>query len=150
MGRALPSVDVESLSLWVKGPAGADGFTLRLIDGTGQCHQLPLRIDPAGSWQRVAFPVLKYFEKAGTSAALDFVGRYENWGGANDGKWHQPLKAVFVIVGGHVLGEAKKGEFLFSGIKVASRRCVSTRRSMTARSTGASTSAGSSRARKAR
>lgn len=119
MGRALPSVDVEGISLWVKGPAGADGFTLRLIDGTGQCHQLPLRIDPAGAWQRVAFPVLKYFEKAGTSAALDFVGRYENWGGANDGKWHQPLKAVYVIVGSHVLGETKKGEFLFSGIKVA-------------------------------
>ena len=42
-------------SLWVKAPKGADGFTLRLIDGTGQCHQLPLRIAPSGEWQRIGF-----------------------------------------------------------------------------------------------
>ena len=42
-------------ALWVKAPKGADGFTLRLIDGTGQCHQLPLRIAPSGEWQRIGF-----------------------------------------------------------------------------------------------
>ena len=58
MGRRIDPVDVDSLSLWVKAPKGADGFTLRLIDGTGQCHQLPLRIAPSGEWQRIVFPVL--------------------------------------------------------------------------------------------
>ena len=38
MGRRIDPVDVDSLSLWVKAPKGADCFTLRLIDGTGQCH----------------------------------------------------------------------------------------------------------------
>ena len=55
MGRRIDPVDVDSLSLWVKAPKGADGFTLRLIDGTGQCHQLPLRIAPSGEWQRIGF-----------------------------------------------------------------------------------------------
>jgi hypothetical protein len=116
MGRRIDPVDVDSLSLWVKAPKGADGFTLRLIDGTGQCHQLPLKIAPSGEWQRIVFPVLRYFEKAGTSEAVDFVGRYEKWGGANDSKWHQPIKGFYIIAGRHVLGETKKGEFLFSGV----------------------------------
>ena len=97
MGRRIDPVDVDSLSLWVKAPKGADGFTLRLIDGTGQCHQLPLKIAPSGEWQRIVFPVLRYFEKAGTSEAVDFVGRYEKWGGANDSKWHQPIKGFYII-----------------------------------------------------
>ena len=109
---------VESLSFWVKAPAGAGGITLRLIDGTGQCHQFPLRIDGSGEWQRIVFPVLRYFEKAGTSEALDFVGRYEKWGGANDSAWHQPLKSVHFIVGCHVV--RTKGDVLVSGVKVAS------------------------------
>lgn len=116
MGRRIDPVDVDSLSLWVKAPKGADGFTLRLIDGTGQCHQLPLKIAPSGEWQRIVFPVLRYFEKAGTSEAVDFVGRYEKWGGANDSKWHQPIKGFYIIAGRHVLGETKKGEFLFSSV----------------------------------
>ncbi len=116
MGCRIDPVDVDTVSLWVKGPKGADGFTLRLIDGTGQCHQLPLKIAPSGEWQRVVFPVLRYFDSVGTSDALDFVGRYEKWGGANDSKWHQPMKGFYIITGRHVLGELKKGEFLFSGV----------------------------------
>jgi len=120
MGHGLTRpVDVETLSLWVKAPKDSRDFTLRLIDGTGQCHQLPIRIDGSDEWQRLVFPVLKYFENAGTSAAFDFIGRYEKWGGANDSKWHQPLKAVYIIVGRPSFGEAKKGGFLFSGIKVS-------------------------------
>jgi len=124
MGKDAGKSEVDAISFWVKAPKGADGVTMRLIDGTGQCHQLPVRIAPSGEWQRIVFPVLRYFENAGTSAAVDFVGRYEKWGGANDSKWHQPLKSVHFIVGRHVLGEAKRGEFLFSGIKVAAKEAA--------------------------
>ena len=118
IGRRV-NADVDTLSFWIKAPKDAKAVTLRLNDGTGQCHQLPLRIDGSGEWRRIVFPVLRYFEKAGTSEALDFVGRYERWGGANDSKWHQPLKSVNFVVPVQAFGEAKRGEFLFSGIKVA-------------------------------
>lgn len=121
MGKGIDGGEVDTISFWVKAPKGADKVTMRLIDGTGQCHQLPLKIAPSGEWQRIVFPVLRYFENVGTSAAVDFVGRYEKWGGANDSKWHQPAKSVHFIVGRHVLGESKKGDFLFSGVKVAKR-----------------------------
>ena len=117
MGKGAEDVAVDSLSFWVKAPAGADGITLRLIDGTGQCHQLPLKLDISGNWQRIVFPVLRYFEKAGTSEAVDFVGRYERWGGANDSKWHQPLKSLHLILGSHVI--KAKGDVLISGVKVS-------------------------------
>ena len=115
-GRRITPASVDTLSLRVKGSAGTRGFTLRLIDGTGQCHQLPIKIEPSGEWQKIVFPVTDYFDKAGTSAALDFVGRYENWGGAKDGKWHQPLKEVFILAGVHVFGAAQKGSLLFSDV----------------------------------
>ncbi|MGN0875939.1 MAG: sugar-binding protein [Kiritimatiellia bacterium] len=116
MGKGAEDVAVESLSFWVKAPKGANGVTLRLIDGTDQCHQLPLRLEGSGEWQKVVFPVLRYFEKAGTSEAVDFVGRYERWGGANDSKWHQPLKSLHFILGSHVI--PTKGDLLISGINV--------------------------------
>lgn len=119
LGRDLPSIDLESLSFWLKTTGKTDTLTLRVIDGTGQCHQINLRIEKTDRWQHVVFPIARYFEKAGTSASVDIVTRYEGWGGAQDGKWHNPAKAVHFLVGRHSFGEALRGAFLFSGMKIS-------------------------------
>ena len=62
-------------------------FNVRLIDGTGQCHQrkgVPVTAD--GQWHDV---VLKPSEIAGG----------EHWSGANDGQWHGALSLVAIMVG---------------------------------------------------
>jgi hypothetical protein len=117
-GRDLPTVDVETLTFWLKAPQGLEQITLRLIDGTGQCHQFNLRVEAHGNWQRILFPVARYFEKAGTSSSVELVKRYEGWGGAKDGKWHNPAKSLYILVGRTAFGEAKKGSLWISGAKL--------------------------------
>ena len=117
-GRDLPPVDLEAISFWIKTTGETDTIVLRVIDGTGQCHQINLRIEKHDRWQRVVFPIAKYFEKAGTSSAVDIVTRYEGWGGAKDGKWHNPVKGIHFLCGRGSFGEGLKGSFLFSGMKI--------------------------------
>ncbi len=112
LGRDLPAVTPETLALRVRAPRGAGTLTLRLVDGTGQCHQFVLRIEPHGEWQQVVFPVARCFEKAGTSAAIEIVRRHESWGGAGDGRWHDPAKGLYILAGRHCFGEAKRGALL--------------------------------------
>ena len=116
-GSDLPPVALGALSFAVKAPRGMEQITLRLIDGTGQCHQFNLRIEGHGEWQRVRFPVARYFERAGTSAALELVKRHEGWGGAKDGKWHDPGKALYILVGRQSFGDALKGSLWISDIR---------------------------------
>lgn len=118
VGRSLPALELETLSFWVKAPQGLETLTLRLIDGTGQCHQFNLRVESHGNWQRVLFPVARYFDKAGTSASVELVKRYEGWGGAKDGKWHNPAKGLHVLVSRHAFGEAKKGSLWIANAKL--------------------------------
>lgn len=129
IGRDLPAVDVDALSFWLKAPKGLTSLTLRVIDGTGQCHQLNLRVDPNGNWQQITFPLARYFEKAGTSAAVEAVLRYEGWGGAKDGKWHNPAKGLYILVGRDSFGEALKGSAWVAGarLQVAPPKTVLTR-----------------------
>lgn len=117
-GLKFPPKDLESLSFWIKASKGQKQITMRLIDGTGQCHQINYQINPDGKWQQVNFPVAKYFEKAGTSSSVEAVKRYEGWGGAKDGKWHNPCKALYILTGHRNFGEAKKGSLWISGVKM--------------------------------
>ncbi|MCA9175752.1 MAG: hypothetical protein KDB14_14805 [Planctomycetales bacterium] len=96
---ALPMVDLASIAFDIKVPAGVGNVTTRLIDGTGQCHQLDIRLNDKGGWQRYTFPVARYFASLEAGAPMDIVTRYEKWSGANDGRWHQPAK-LFVILAG--------------------------------------------------
>ena len=78
-------LDLRELRLAVKRVAVA-GLGVRFIDDTGQCHQGPrVALKPVAEWQEVAFPL---------STA---VGG-EHWGGANDGVWHPPAKAVSLVL----------------------------------------------------
>ncbi|MBN2714025.1 MAG: hypothetical protein JXR97_16520, partial [Planctomycetes bacterium] len=117
-GLSFPPNDIESLSFWLKAPKGKNHITMRLIDGTSQCHQINYRINPDGNWQQINFPVMQYFEKAGTSSSVEAVIRYEGWGGAKDGKWHNPVKSLYLLCGKNDFGEAKKGSLWISGVKM--------------------------------
>lgn len=101
----LPDVSIESLSFDVKVPAGVGQLTTRLIDGSGQCHQLRVRLNDKGGWQTFKFPVARYFESLQSGAPMDIVTGYEKWSGANDGNWHQPAKLIVFLAGREQLGE---------------------------------------------
>ncbi|MBN2475674.1 MAG: hypothetical protein JXB62_13765 [Pirellulales bacterium] len=96
---ALPEVEVEAISFWVNVPAGSTQLPIRLIDSSDQCHQIRLKLNDRGGWQQVRLPVEEYFRKMGTPSALDIATAYEKWGGANDGKWHQPGRLLVIILG---------------------------------------------------
>ena len=61
-------------------------YALRLVDGTGQCHQrkdLPFTAD--GQWHDVAI------------VPTEIAGG-EHWGGANDGKWHDSVQLIELML----------------------------------------------------
>ena len=111
----LPDVPMDTLSFWIDVPAGTSTVPIRLIDGTKQCHQLRIKLNDKGGWQKITLPVEEYFRKMGTAAALDVASQYENWSGANDARWHQPGK-LFVVLFSRNLSE--KGELRLSDVQL--------------------------------
>ncbi|MEZ6123030.1 MAG: hypothetical protein R3C49_07630 [Planctomycetaceae bacterium] len=103
--RLLEPVSMDSVGFDIRVPAGVSKVTTRLIDGTGQCHQLDVRLNDKGGWQRYSFPVARYFQSLEAGAPMDIVTRYEKWGGANDGRWHQPLKLLVFLAGRDALSD---------------------------------------------
>lgn len=98
-GVALPAgAELERLSCWLKAPGGRQ-VSLRLIDGSGQCHQLVLALAGSDGWQRVEVPVQRFFALIAAGQALPGVARYEHWGGAKDGRWHGPARHLFLLAG---------------------------------------------------
>jgi hypothetical protein len=96
--RTPPKVAFERLSFRMKAP-GISHFTMRLVDATGQCHQINLKVQPGDDWQTVDFPLVEFFRNMGTSASIPNIAKYEKWGGANDGKWHSPCKLIAFLIG---------------------------------------------------
>ena len=96
-GRSIDRVDIRDLTMWVRNP-DADRFTLRLIDGGGQVHQLSIRTEPGADWQKVTLPLETFFANRGQADAVTTVTRYESWGGARDGKWHGPATGLYILV----------------------------------------------------
>jgi hypothetical protein len=95
---ALPDKDIGELSFWLRAP-DSDGLAVRIVDGSGQCHQINLKIQQTDDWQQVVFPLARFFAKRGTPDAVPIVAKYEFWGGANDGTWHGPGKTLVVLTG---------------------------------------------------
>src|SRR5262249_49387276 len=86
MGRDVTALHCElsGLSFWLRAP-GMKRLTMRLIDGTSQCHQIDLQLEPVSDdWRMVSFPVERFFATRGTAEAVKSVARYENWGGKKD------------------------------------------------------------------
>ena len=95
---ALPDDDIRAIALSLRYP-GHEQLTLRVIDQSGQCHQLVLKVQPGDDWQQVIFPLREFFAKRGTPDAVTSVLKYEFWGGPSDGKWHGPCKSLVVLIG---------------------------------------------------
>jgi hypothetical protein len=108
--RSIADIDVRVLSFDVRAE-GSEEFTLRIGDGSEQCHQIVLKIDPAKSWQPVNLPLETFFRDRGTAGALTNIARYESWGGAKDGKWHGPAKYVCFLLGNGGANKVRTLEF---------------------------------------
>lgn len=107
--------DVRTLSMWLK-YGGSEHLTIRVIDATGQCHQLNVKIDPTAEWQRLVVPVADFFAKRSQPDAVQTITKYEAWGGAKDGKWHSPGKSMHILIG--KTEELKKRTLWLSDIQV--------------------------------
>jgi len=96
----IPSVEIDKLTIWFRSPSMGQ-VTLRLVDETGQCHQLKVNISIGSSWDRLVLPVADYFagKEPGARQDVTIVNGYESWGGANDQKWHGVCKSLDVIIG---------------------------------------------------
>jgi hypothetical protein len=101
-GRKIDDVDIRELSLWLKLP-GTDRLTLRLSDASGQTHQIVLKAEATDDWQQIVLPLARFFERRGEADAVTTVAKYESWGGAKDGRWHGPAKAIYLLL-------SKRGE----------------------------------------
>lgn len=96
-GRKFDDVDVRELSFRVRNP-GADRLTLRLGDASGQTHQIVVRTDASDDWQQITLPLERFFARRGEADAVTTIAKYESWGGAKDGKWHGPAKAIYFLL----------------------------------------------------
>ena len=82
---ALKGRDVNELRFWVKA-ANVTSIGVRLSDDGDQIHQKSVKLAATADWQPLVLKI------------SDLVGG-EHWGGANDGKWHGPLKAFGLNIG---------------------------------------------------
>jgi hypothetical protein len=96
-GRPLADLEVVSVSAEVNDP-DQDLFKFRITDSTGQCHQVRYRVGRTKGYQRVTFPLRRFFERMGRADAVTNVTRYEHWGGENDGKWHGPATELEILI----------------------------------------------------
>ena len=82
----------------------AKSFALRLVDGTGQCHQrkdVPFKAD--GKWHDVEI------------VPTEIAGG-EHWGGANDAAWHDPVRLIELMLNDRS-HEGKKPDLLVSDMR---------------------------------
>lgn len=96
--RNAPKVNFDRLTFRMKAP-GKSHITMRLVDMSDQCHQIDVKVAGGDDWQNVDFPILDFFKNMGTAASIPNIGRYEKWGGANDGRWHGPCKNIIFLLG---------------------------------------------------
>ncbi|HZE97337.1 MAG TPA: hypothetical protein VE981_09945 [Planctomycetota bacterium] len=93
----LPERNFKELRFWIKAP-NLTGLGIRLVDSSDQLHQRHIKVTPSPDWQEV---VLKPGQIAGG----------EHWGGANDGVWHAPFKALGINIGkGSFTQDGKQGD----------------------------------------
>ena len=86
-GRTLGDLDygnVSAITMKLK-TSTANVISVRLVDGTGQTFQAKgIAIKDDGKWDLLSLDPVKQ-------------GVGEHWGGAADGKWHQPLTEFYLI-----------------------------------------------------
>ncbi len=82
-----------------------DRLTLRIQDGTKQVHQYQLSLKDTDEWQEI---ILKN----------DGKSKHNSFGGAKDGKWHDPVTGISFIVSKSNLFEGlNSGSIMISGFE---------------------------------
>jgi len=67
--------------------SNCQALAVRLVDGTGQCFQRKgIALAADGQWHEL------------TVRPSEFAGG-EHWGGANDGRWHDPAQLIAILLG---------------------------------------------------
>lgn len=103
--RDLPARDFKEIRIWMKA-INMKAVMVRVVDGTGQCHQRDLPLAASPDWQEF---VLKFTVVAGSN---------NHWGGANDGVWHGRAKAYGLnIPNGHFADATRKAELWIDDIE---------------------------------
>lgn len=119
-GRQMPEggIDPRAFSLKLRN-LGSDKLTFRVIDGGGQVHQIALQTAPTEDWQQYTLPLQRFFDDRGTAGAVQGITKYEYWGGAKDGRWHGPAKAIYILISPR--GDSKKRELQLGELTVTPR-----------------------------
>ena len=110
-------LDLSEISFDIKYP-DHEAVTLRVGDGSGQCHQVNLALRKSPDWQTIRFPIASFLAEKGNSSAAEIVRKYENWGGANDAKWHSPCAYITVGAGPGSQGRDKPVTLWLADVKV--------------------------------
>jgi hypothetical protein len=103
MTRAFKA-DAQEIRFRVKAP-GLAALDVRLTDGSKQTFQYKVTLKANDAWQEV---VLK-----------DFGSAAGHWGGANDGKWHAPMKDMWIMLPNSIAG--KKGAIWIDSVVAMAR-----------------------------
>ncbi|MFD7161539.1 glycosyl hydrolase [Kribbella sp. NPDC059898] len=82
--RTFVPIDLKALDLWVKS-SQVSSIGLRLTDATGQVHQQRLAVS-GSAWQHLSV------------TQFDHGTGYLHFGGADDGIWHGPAKAIMLTL----------------------------------------------------
>ena len=104
--RLATPVPFKALKFMVKS-SDFDSLTIRLTDSTGQVHQQVVSLKETSGWQSVE---VKSYKGKGSGG----------WGGAKDGKWHDPLNGVSLLLEHSGLKDgANSGKALFADISLS-------------------------------
>ena len=122
LGRAINSVDIRELSMWVRS-AELEQFTVRINDASGQTHQIGIKSERGPEWRRVVLPLERFFANRGQADAVTNITKYESWGGAKDGAWHGPATAIYILIG--KTAEVRKADLWLNDVSIVPRAKVS-------------------------
>jgi len=86
--RSFSQLDVQAMkAIFLRMRSETTGsYGLRLVDGTGQCHQQKrIAFDADGKWHDVEIVPAR-------------IAGGEHWGGANDGTWHDSVRLIELML----------------------------------------------------
>jgi hypothetical protein len=98
----VPNLDVSSVSMYLY-PKNLTYIRLRIEDSTEQWHQIKVQINPDSGWNKWTFSFDDFFSGK-RDPSMD--PEYTSWNGANDQKWHGPMKSFNVML--EVEGDTKE------------------------------------------
>ena len=95
---------VSELRFWVKRSSVAS-LIVRAEDATSQVHQsAPITLKAITGWQEVRLKI------------ADLIG-HGSWGGANDGRWHEPARNFALVVDAKRIGANKQATLSLDDVR---------------------------------